>query len=297
MNGKILISVAVILLSACASKLRPSTSKVDDLVFAKQIEELELSVGGRIGVSAYDTASGKHFQYRADERFPMCSTFKSIVVAAILRKSESETFFLKKHIVYGQKDVRQAGYSPITKKYVGKGMSIADLCKATIQHSDNTAVNLLVKELGGLDAVNSFARAIGDEQFRLDRWEPELNSAIPEDLRDTTTPSAMERSLNKILLGEVLTLPMRDQFQTWLKGNTTGDERIRAGVPDGWIVGDKTGTCSYGTANDVGIIWPKDGSPVTVAIFYTQSKKQALPKSDAVASVTKILAGHILKAL
>lgn len=255
----------------------------------KTISELEASTGGRIGVSAINTANGMRLQYRAEERFPFCSTFKSLLVAAVLKKSMSEPRFLEEQIKYSKQDTEGAKYSPITEKHLKDGMSIAQLCEATIQHSDNAAANLLMKKIGGPKRVNSFLQAIGDSVFRLDRWEPELNSAIPGDLRDTSTPAAVADSLRKILLGDALAQPQREQLQAWLKGNTTGDTRIRAGVPKGWVVGDKTGTCTYGTTNDVGIIWPPKGAPIIIAIYFTHKEKEAAPRNDVIASITRIL--------
>mgnify|MGYP003512876270 FL=1 len=180
-------------------------------------------------------------------------------------------------------------YSPITEKHLADGMTIFNLCAAAITQSDNTAMNLLIKKLGGLEAVTAFARSIGDNTFRLDRWEPKLNSAIPGDLRDTSTPAAMERSLQQLALSDALALPQRKQLQTWLKSNVTGNYRIRAGLPKAWIVGDKTGTGDYGTTNDIGIIWPPKRSPIVVAIYFTQNKKNAVKREDIIASVTHLL--------
>ncbi|HEV7856030.1 MAG TPA: serine hydrolase, partial [Herminiimonas sp.] len=147
---------------------------------------------------------------------------------------------------------------------------------------------------GGPEAVTAFARSIDDRIFRLERWEPELNSAVPGDPRDTSTPAAMERNLHRLALGNILAPHQRKQFVAWLKGNKTGDARIRAGVPKNWIVGDKTGTGSYGTTNDVGILWPASGAPIIAAIYFTQpDNPEAPPRDDVIASVTRILVGAL----
>jgi SAM-dependent methyltransferase len=155
--------------------------------------------------------------------------------------------------------------------------------------SDNTASNLLMKILGGPGAVTTFARSIGDLQFRLDRWETALNSAIPGDLRDTSTPNAMASSLQRLAFGDALEPRLQLQLRVWLQGNTTGATRIRAGVPADWQVGDKTGTGDYGTANDIGLLWPPRRSPVVVAIYTTQSEKDAKARNDAIASAARIV--------
>lgn len=253
------------------------------------LAKLEASANGRLGVAAIDTGKGMRVQYRADERFPFCSTFKTIVAAAILKQSESDHGLLDKRLHYNKDDITQSGYAPVTQKHIADGMTIAELCAATLQYSDNAAVNFLMKELGGPAAVTTYARAIGDDTFRLDRWEPELNSAIPGDERDTTTPAAMERSLQKLMLGDALASMQRAQLVAWLKGNTTGGKRMLAGVPTGWIVGDKTGTGSYGTTNDAGVLWPMHGAPIVAVIYFTQNDKEAKPRDDVIAAATRVV--------
>lgn len=240
-------------------------------------------------MSAFNTGNGMRVQYRAYERFPLCSTFKTIVTAAILQKSTTDKRLLNKRIRYNKDEVEQSGYAPITQKHIADGMSIAELCAATLQYSDNAAANFLMQELGGPAAITAYARTIGDDTFRLDRWEPELNTAIPGDLRDTSTPAAMGKSVQRLTLGDALVLPQREQLVTWLKGNTTGGKRMLAGVPQDWIVGDKTGTGSYGTTNDAGVIWPATGTPIVAAIYFTQNEKEARPHDDIIASATRIV--------
>lgn len=253
------------------------------------LAKLEASANGRLGVAAIDTGKRMRVQYRADERFPFCSTFKTIVAAAILKQSESAHGLLDKRLHYNKDDVMQSGYAPVTQKHIADGMTIAELCAATLQYSDNAAANILMKELGGPTAVTAYARAIGDANFRLDRWEPDLNSAIPGDERDTTTPTAMEQSLQKLMLGDALASMQRAQLVAWLKGNTTGGKRLLAGVPKGWIVGDKTGTGSYGTTNDAGVLWPVHGAPIVAVIYFTQNDKDAAPRDDVIATATRVV--------
>nr|WP_295618671.1 class A beta-lactamase [Chamaesiphon sp. GL140_3_metabinner_50] len=180
-------------------------------------------------------------------------------------------------------------YSPITKQHIEDGMTVAALCAAAIGYSDNTAANLLMKIIGGPEAVTTFARSIGDRQFRLDRWETALNSAIPGDLRDTSTPNAMGLSLQRLAVGDALEPHLQLQLRVWLQGNTTGSARIRAGVPTDWQVGDKTGTGDYGTANDLGLLWPPHRAPVVVAIYTTQGEKDAKARNDVIASAARIV--------
>ncbi|GAB4222774.1 MAG: class A beta-lactamase BlaA [Gammaproteobacteria bacterium] len=267
-----------------------SSSKQTDLL-TKQLAALETSAQGHLGVFAIDTSTNTYFQYQAQQRFPVGSTAKVMAVAAILKTSMEQKNLLNQTIHYTKNDL--VTYSPITQKHVATGMTLAELCKAAITLSDNSAMNLIMKKLGGPAAVTKFARTIDDTQFRLDRWETALNSAIPGDARDTSTPAAMAQSLKKLALGNILAQSTRDLLQTWLKNNTTGNERIRAGVPKNWVVGDKTGTSSYGTTNDIGIIWPPHCSPLVVAIYFTQANKEATPRSDVIAKATNIVMHEI----
>ncbi len=251
------------------------------------LAELEKKTGGRLGVAALDTGSGTRIAYRADERFPFCSTFKLILSGAMLAKSVQDTALLERRIHYTQADV--VSYSPVSSTHISDGMTVAELCQAAIQHSDNTAANLLIKLVGSPAAVTAFARSIGDRQFRLDRTETTLNTAIPGDPRDTTTPAAMMRSTQALTMGNALPEAQRAQLQTWLKGNTTGDKRIRAGVPPDWQVGDKTGTGDYGTANDIAVLWPPSRKPIVVAIFHTHNRKDAKTQEGIIAAAAKLV--------
>jgi beta-lactamase class A len=255
------------------------------------IEKLESSFGGRIGVYAINTANNETISYRANERFPMCSTAKVMVCAALLKNSMKNPDLLQKNIKYTKNDL--VVWSPITEKHLNDGMTISELCAAAIDYSDNTAVNLLIKQLGSPKIVTQFVRSIGDKKFRLDRSEPELNTAIPGDVRDTTTPAAMAKSLQKLTFGNVLGVSQREQLQIWLKANTTGNTRIRAGVPKGWIVGDKTGGGAYGTNNDIAIIWPPKCPPIIVAIYTTQTKPDATPNDQVIAAATRIVLNEL----
>lgn len=240
----------------------------------------------RLGVAAIDTGTGKVVGNRMDERFPFCSTFKTIVAAAVLARSVQEPGFLDKRLRYTQADIKP--HSPVSEKHVADGMTTAALCAATIQYSDNAAANILMKELGGPAAITAYARGIGDETFRLDRWETELNTAIPGDERDTTTPLAMARTLQKLLVDDALPAAQRQQLKDWMVGNTTGDARIRAGVSKGTVVGDKTGTGAYGVANDIGVIWLPQRAPIVLAIFTHSTDKAAEANSEIIARATEI---------
>lgn len=253
----------------------------------RQFAQIERVLGGRIGLFALNTADHTQLRYRADERFPVCSTFKVLLVGGILQQSTRTDGLMQRRIHYTQQDL--ASYSPMTEKHVGNGMTVADLCAAAIQYSDNTAANLLMKLLGGPVSVTAFARSLGDHHFRLERWEPDLNSCIPGDPRDTSTPEAMGRSLERLVLGEALGPHQRGQILEWLRGSTTGETRIRAGVPAGWQVGDKTGTGDYGTANDLAVLWPPHRAPIIAAVYTTQPGREAKARNEIIAAAACVV--------
>lgn len=251
---------------------------------AAQLARLEAEARGRLGVAAINTADGRILAHRGDERFPLCSTFKAMLAAAILQHEPS---LLDKRIKYTAADL--VAYSPVTEQNLADGMTVGELCAATVQYSDNAAANLLMKLIKGPAGVTAFARAIGDKAFRLDRWETELNTAIPRDPRDTTTPLAMMKSLQSFTLGPSLTVDKRKIMADWLIGNTTGDTRIRAGVPYDWQVGDKTGTGAYGSTNDIGIVWPTGKAPVVMALYFTQPGKDDKANSEILAAAARVV--------
>ncbi|HJO92422.1 MAG TPA: class A beta-lactamase [Victivallales bacterium] len=255
----------------------------------EKFKNIESRYGVKLGVAAINSANNEKVQYNADDRFPFCSTGKVFVVSSVLFKSMSNPDILKKKIKISSQVVEKSGYAPITKKYIGKNMSVTDLCKAAIEYSDNAATNLLVKYIVDRDGVNEYAKFIGDNTFRLDRSEPSLNSATPGDIRDTTTPDAMAKSLNKLILGNLFEGRQKELLISWLKGNTTGDKKIRAGVPKGWIVGDKTGGGSYGVNNDIGVVWPPDGKPIIIVLFSRTNDKDAKRNDKVIAEATSII--------
>ena len=272
----------VLTVTACASP--PAAAQ--DVSSATSFAALERAAGGRLGVCAIDTASGRRALHRADERFPFCSTFKAMLGAAVLAQSIERPGLLQQRVMYGQADL--VNYSPVSGKHVGTGMTVAQLCEAAIQYSDNSAANLAMKLIGGPSAVTAYARSIGDGAFRLDRWETELNTALPGDVRDTTTPAAMAASLRVLTLGDALPPAQRAQLVAWLRGNKVGDKRIRAGVPAGSQVADKTGTGDYGTTNDAGVIWLPSRAPIVLAVYYTQARADAKAKDDVIAAAARI---------
>lgn len=258
--------------------------------FKAALAALEAKNGGRLGVMALDTASGRRLSYHADERFSMCSTHKFITVAAILKMVDHGRLELDKNIHYGKADI--LSYAPITTQHLASGsMTVAALCQAAIEWSDNTAANLLLALIGGPSGWTHFARSIGDNVSRLDRTEPTLNTATPGDPRDTTTPAAMANDLNVVLLGHVLSLSSRQLLTDWMLGNQITNDLLRAGMPQGWRVADKSGSGDNGTRNDIGLILPPlPRRPIIATVYYTDSPEPARSRDALIAKTGQIIA-------
>ena len=257
--------------AACVRARAAASSAEERLALAnKRLAEIEAREGGRLGVFVRDTGGGATIEHRADERFPMCSTFKLLTAAAALKRVDDGAERLDRTIAYGPNDLLE--YAPIVKAHVAEGgMTVADLCAAAIDWSDNTAGNLILQSIGGPAGFTQFARSLGDELTRLDRNEPTLNESLPGDPRDTTSPRAMATNMQKVLLGDALSDASRHQLQTWLIGDKVGDKRLRAGLPPSWRIGDKTGTGDRGSTNAVAIIWPPGRAPLIATVYYTES--------------------------
>ncbi|MFI6376717.1 class A beta-lactamase [Streptomyces sp. NPDC050546] len=258
-----------------------------------RLRELEREHTARLGVYARNLRTGRTVAYRADERFPMASVFKTLAAAAVLRDLDRDGEFLAKRVHYTQEYVTKSGYSPITKENVATGMTVAELCDATIRFSDNTAGNLLLVELGGPTAVTRFSRSIGDGVTRLDRWEPELNSAEPWRVTDTTSPRAIGLTYARLVLGDALEPRDRARLTDWLLRNTTSTEKFRKALPADWLVADKTGGGRYGGNNDVGITWPPDGPPIVMSVLTTQPEEDAPADNPLVAGAAALLASEL----
>lgn len=253
---------------------------------SEAFKKLEDEFDVKLGVYAIDTGSNKEINYQENDRFAYASTFKPLAVGAILQtKSDPE---LQEVIRYTEEDL--VTYSPITEKHVDEGMTLLEISDAAIRYSDNTAANLLLEAIGGPDELETKLRDIGDETIEVDRYETELNEATPGDIRDTSTPKAMANSLQQYVLEDVLDADRREILTNMLINNTTGDALIRAGVPEGWTVGDKTGAGGYGTRNDIGIIWPEDNEePIVIAIMSSRDVEDADYDDKLIEKATKIV--------
>jgi beta-lactamase class A len=249
---------------------------------------LEETNGGRLGVAVLDTATGERSGYRADERFPMCSTFKFLLASAVLHRVDVHKETLNRPVAIPSKPL--LFNSPLTELHAGGPMSVEALCHAVLTQSDNTAANLLLETIGGPAGITDFARALGDRVTRLDRIELFLNESLAGDLRDTTSPTAMAGNLKSVLLGNVLSQRSREKLTLWMEANLTGLERLRAKLPAGWRVADKTGANGEHTSNDIAVFWPTGKPPIVVAAYITQCTG---PESKRAAMLAKI--GELVK--
>lgn len=247
----------------------------------RSLADIESRVGGRVGVFAIDTSTGRQLAHRPDERFAMCSTFKWTLAAAVLACIDRAELALQDRVPYGPTDLLD--YAPVTREHVAAGsMTIDALARAAVTVSDNTAANLLLARIGGTVGLTQFVRPLGDLMTRFDRDEPTLNENAPGDPRDTTTPRAMVGLMRKVLCGDALSSLGRGRLLGWLRACETGKERLRAGLPQDWIVGDKTGTGTRGSVNDVAIAVPPGRAPVLVAAYL----------SDGAAELPDLVAAH-----
>ncbi len=278
-----------------SSLLLPAAGLAPKIAFAtgndieKQLAALEKRTGGRLGVFVLDTKNNVSFAHRPDERFAMCSTFKALAAAFVLARADMGEEKLDRRVPVLKKDL--LSYSPVVEKHVGGGMTVRELCDAAVTYSDNAAANLLLASFGGPKGLTTWLRSIGDETTRLDRTEPELNEAKVGDPRDTTTPMAMTQTLGRLLLQDVLSPSSRDQFTAWLVANTTGDRRLRAGLPQDWTIGEKTGTSGRGEAGDIGFMRPREGHTILASVYIAEGKKPTKELEPVFAEVGKLIAG------
>jgi beta-lactamase class A len=257
-----------------------------------EIEALERRSGGRLGVALLDTGSGRRFAWRGDERFPLCSTFKFLLAAAIFQQADQGRLRLDRRLAVHAGDLLTN--SPFSKSRAGRDAAIAELCEASIVDSDNTAANLLLPLVGGPDGLNRFARSLGDGVTRLDRGEPALGEAGAGDARDTTAPAAMVDDMERLLLGGVLGPASRQRLTGWMVACRTGTHRLRAGLPRGWRVGHKTGTGMNGTSNDIAIAWPRAGRPpLLIAAYLTGSTLDQGRRDIILAGVARVVAAAV----
>ncbi len=247
----------------------PSLARETPIAAIAAIADYESASGGHIGVHAENIRTGVKLAWRADERFVMCSTFKASLAACVLRRVDRGQDGLDRMIAYGPSDVPD-WYAPVARQNLARGsLSVREMCAGAVEQSDNSCANLLLASIGGPAALTAFWRDIGDAVSRLDHTEPVLNRTPLGEPQDTTTPAAMAGTLRRLVLGSVLSGPSRAMLTAWMVGCRTGDNRLRAGLPKTWVIGDKTGNNGNDAAGDIAVIWPRPDTPI-VACVYTR---------------------------
>jgi beta-lactamase class A len=257
-----------------------------------RLAAIEQRIGGRVGVAAWNTGTGEWLGRRIQERFAMCSTFKWMLAAQHLHMAQQTPGWLGEMMEFGPADLLD--YAPVAREHVTERfMSNEVMCEGAVVMSDNTCANLLLIPAGGPEGLTEFLRANGDGVTRLDRTEPTLNQNLPNDPRDTTTPDAMARTLQRFLLeDEVLHAASREKLIGWMIESPTGRERLRAGFPSNWRAGDKTGTSTgaHNATNDVAIVWPPNRAPIVIASYLSESTADSAARNAAHAEIGRIIA-------
>lgn len=271
--------------------LRASTARFDDL--SMDLAKLERINGGRVGIAVIDTGTGERAGYRENERFPMCSTFKFLLVSAVLQRVDRNREILGRAVKVPPKPL--ISNSPLTEPHAGNTMTISALCHAALTRSDNTAANLLLDTIGGPNGITAFSRSISDQVTRLDRMETALNESLPGDPRDTTSPKAMADDLSSVLLGNVLSVPSRDQLTLWMEANRTGLDRLRAGLPAGWRAADKTGSNLENTSNDIAVVWPAGKPAIVITAYLTQCIGPETTRAAMLREIGKLVLSSVRK--
>ncbi len=274
---------AVFALAAAGCSLNVQGAGPDPMILAAQ--EAEAKLQARVGLAVLDTADGREWHYRADERFPMASTSKVLICAALLARGDEA---LNTAWLVQAEDIQS--YAPSTQDLIGQKIPAEQLCAITLRNSDNTAANGVLELLGGPGAVTSFLRTIGDSVTRLDRNEPTLNEAKSGDPRDTTTPQAMVQTLQSLVLGRALERPAQERLTAWLRNNEVGGPLLRAGLPADWQIADRTGSGGFGTRAAVAVMWPPERSPLIAAVYVTQTEAPIEERNAAIALIAKAIA-------
>ncbi|KLN65209.1 beta-lactamase [Vibrio sp. VPAP30] len=257
----------------------------DFVAVEKAIERQEETLSARIGVAVLNVETGALWSFRGDERFPLTSTFKSIACAKLLYDADQKTTELKKTVTVNREGL--VAYSPVLEAYIDKEITLGDACQATMLTSDNTAANIVIASVGGTDSITSFVRELGDENTRLDRVEPELNEALPNDPRDTTTPISMTNTLNELVFGAVLSENSRAQLIDWMKSNEVTGNLLRSVLPVGWEIADRSGAGGFGARSINAVVWLDKKSPIIVSIYVSQTDASMDQRNLAIVEIGK----------
>jgi beta-lactamase class A len=264
----------------------------DGLIPRFSFEVISLQVDGDLGVSVLDTETGRASGWDETSTYPLNSTFKFLLAGAVLQRVDRGQERLDRQIAVRSSDI--VAWSPIAKEAVGGNMSLRSLCEAAMTRSDNAATNLLLRSVGGPEALTATLRNMGDPVTRIDRYETEMNDVPPGDLRDSSTPSQMLKTMETLLLGNILTARSKEQLAAWMIANTTGGARIRAGVPSGWTVGDRTGTGPRGETATIAAIYPPNRKPLLMTIYIRGSSRNRDAQESTHAELARIATTNVV---
>ncbi|WP_374725250.1 class A beta-lactamase [Cellvibrio fibrivorans] len=249
----------------------------------KEIKLIEDNLSAHIGVAVLNTKTGEHWHYKGNERVPLTSTFKTIACAKLLHDADSDKSLLSRTVLIKSDEL--VTYSPITEKHVGQEITLKDACAATMHTSDNTAANIIINAVAGTEGITDFIRKTGDDVTRLDRFEPELNEALLNDIRDTTTPNAITKTINRLLFGSVLSRPSQQQLKEWMVNNQVTGNLLRSVLPKGWEIADRSGAGGFGTRSITAVVWGETQSPLIISIYIAQTEASFSERNEAIIKI------------
>lgn len=277
------VACATLSITACAQ----------DGTLLQAVADIEARLQARLGVTVIEVGTERIWQYRGDERFPMSSTFKTLACAALLHHVDEGLEDLQRVVTIEEQEL--VSYSPVTEARTDStGMTLEELCVATITVSDNTAGNKVLQAIGGPAGLTAFMRTLGDQETRLDRWETDLNEGLPGDRRDTTTPHAMARAVQQLVLGQVLSATSRQLLEDWLRDDKVADALFRAGLPGDWEIADKTGAGGHGSRSIAAVMWTPSGNALVATVYITETEASFDARNAAIAQIGTAIADAVI---
>lgn len=326
---------AVMILTAVLTTISHSPASAgglsDRTALRARLQALADAHPGRVGVCAQD-AAGPPVCVNGDARFSLQSVMKLVVGVAAMRAVDEGRMRLDDPVTVRREDL-SVNIQPIADIVNKEGVfqtTIGDLVRRAVVESDSAATDLLIERLGGVGAVQVLLVQAGVTGIRIDRterqlqtettglaWDPAFvfperldaaRTAVSEarradafraylaDERDTATPSGMTAFLHALAAGRLLSPVSTRHFLQVMAETVTFPDRLRAGVPQGWIVGHKTGTSQTlggvnGVTNDVGVLTAPDGGLVAVAAFVAESRAPARERARVIADAARVIVG------
>lgn len=261
----------------------PFISRAETNPVESKIREIEKRYNCRAGAAVLNTQTETLWSFNGSLRFPMMSTFKTLACANLLYNADSGKKDLNSKVAIEKNSIVE--WSPVTEKKAGMEFTLEEACSAAMIMSDNTAANIVLENTGGPEALTFFMRSIGDQYTRLDRTEPELNEAAQGDIRDTTTPEQMVKTLNMLLFGNILSDESKRKLKDWMIKNKVADSLLRSVLPPGWYIADRSGSGGNGSRGITAVVWSDSRPPLIISIYITRSDGSFEERSKAVAEI------------